>query len=81
VKVALAQQWFAEFATVRDQSAAGIADPSQALIARCQAYASYALAHLGPYRLMFGTGLPGSPPPPAVPAPPAKARSTHSSPR
>jgi AcrR family transcriptional regulator len=58
VKIALAQQWFAEFADVRDAAAADIADPAIALVVRCQTYARYALAHPGPYRLMFGPGLP-----------------------
>jgi AcrR family transcriptional regulator len=58
MKIALAQQWFAEFADVRDAAAADIADPAQALVVRCQTYARYALAHPGPYRLMFGPGLP-----------------------
>jgi AcrR family transcriptional regulator len=58
VKIALAQQWFAEFADVRDAAAADIADPAAALVVRCQTYARYALAHPGPYRLMFGPGLP-----------------------
>jgi AcrR family transcriptional regulator len=58
VKIALAQQWFAEFADVRDAAAANIADPVTALVVRCQTYARYALAHPGPYRLMFGPGLP-----------------------
>jgi AcrR family transcriptional regulator len=58
VKIALAQQWFAEFADVRDAAAADIADPAVSLVVRCQTYARYALAHPGPYRLMFGPGLP-----------------------
>jgi AcrR family transcriptional regulator len=58
VKIALAQQWFAEFADVRDAAVADIADPAAALVVRCQTYARYALAHPGPYRLMFGPGLP-----------------------
>lgn len=58
VKIALAQQWFAEFADVRDLAAADIADPATALVVRCQTYARYALANPGPYRLMFGPGLP-----------------------
>jgi AcrR family transcriptional regulator len=57
VKIALAQQWFSEFAEVRDAAAAGIGDPARALIVRCQTYARYALANPGPYRLMFGPGL------------------------
>lgn len=56
VKIALAQQWFAEFADVRDAADADIADPAEALVMRCQTYAHSALAHPGPYRLMFGLG-------------------------
>jgi len=60
VKVALAQQWFADFAAVRDAAAAGITDPATALLVRCRTYAHYALSHPGPYRLMFGPGLPAN---------------------
>lgn len=63
VKIALAQQWFIEFADVRDAATADITDPATALVMRCHAYARYALAHPGPYRLMFGPGLPPQPAP------------------
>jgi AcrR family transcriptional regulator len=71
VKIALAQQWFAEFADVRDAGAADIADPAAALVVRCQTYARYALAHPGPYRLMFGPGLPPLATPDADPETPS----------
>jgi AcrR family transcriptional regulator len=71
VKIALAQQWFAEFADVRDAAAADIADPATALVVRCQTYARYALAHPGPYRLMFGPGLPPLAAPDADPETPS----------
>lgn len=58
IKIALAQQWFTEFADVRDASAADVNDPATALVVRCQTYARYAMAHPGPYRLMFGPGRP-----------------------
>jgi AcrR family transcriptional regulator len=55
---ALAQRWFVDFAAARDTAAAGIDDPVRALVVRCQAYARYALAHPGRYRLMFGPDQP-----------------------
>jgi AcrR family transcriptional regulator len=54
LKLAVAQRGFIEFAAARDQAAAGIADPMDALTARCLAYIDHAAAHPGRYRLMFG---------------------------
>lgn len=58
LKSALAQRCFAEFASARDKAAEGITDPAQALLVRSRAYADYALAHPGRYRLMFSRELP-----------------------
>jgi AcrR family transcriptional regulator len=57
LKLAVAQRGFIEFAAARDQAAAGIADPMDALTARCLAYIDHAAAHPGRYRLMFGRQL------------------------
>lgn len=61
VKVALAQRCFVEFAESRDAAAAGVTEPGRALVVRCQAYADYAVAHPGEYRLMFSRDLPPLP--------------------
>jgi AcrR family transcriptional regulator len=58
LKVAVAQRGFAEFAAERDAATARVTDPTDALVARCQAYARFGLAHPGHYRLMFGPELP-----------------------
>lgn len=58
LKVAVAERCFAELAAARDAALAGIEDPAVSLVARCQAYARFAIAHPGYYRLMFGPDLP-----------------------
>ena len=58
LKLALAQRCFTEFAAARDASSAGVDDPAQVLILRCQAYVQYAMDHPGLYRLMFSPDLP-----------------------
>jgi AcrR family transcriptional regulator len=58
LKIAVAQRSFAEFAAARDAATAGITDPAEALVARCQAYAHFGLTHPGHYRLMLGPDLP-----------------------
>lgn len=57
LKVAVAARAFADLAAARTAATAGIEDPAAALIARCLAYADFALAHPGQYRLMFGPDL------------------------
>ncbi len=58
IKVAVAERAFAELATARAAAIADIDDRAAALVARCQAYTRFALAHPGQYRLMFGPDLP-----------------------
>ncbi len=58
IKVAVAERAFAELATARAAAIADINDPAAALVARCQAYTRFGLAHPGQYRLMFGSDLP-----------------------
>lgn len=58
IKMAVANRSFAEFSDARVAASVGVASASESLIAGCQAYASYAMAHQGQYRLMFGAGLP-----------------------
>ncbi len=58
LKVAVAERCFAELAVARDAAIAHIEDPAASLVARCQAYARFALAYPGHYRLMFGPDLP-----------------------
>ncbi len=58
LKVAVAERCFAELAAARDAAIADIEDPAASLVARCQAYAGFAIAHPGHYRLMFGPDLP-----------------------
>jgi AcrR family transcriptional regulator len=58
LKVAVGERCFAELAAARDAAVAGIEDAAASLLARCQAYASFAIAHPGYYRLMFGPELP-----------------------
>ncbi len=60
LKIALVQRGFAELAAVRDTAGAGAADPEDALVKRCQAYARFAVGHPGLYQLMFGPELPAS---------------------
>ena len=60
VKVAVAERAFAELGTAREAAVAGIDNPCSALVARCHAYAHFALAHPGQYRLMFGPDLPAA---------------------
>lgn len=60
LKVAVAQRAFADLGATRDTAIAGTSDPAAALIARCRAYADFALAHPGQYRLMFGPDLPAA---------------------
>ncbi len=57
LKVAVAERCFAQLAGTRDAGLAGIEDPAASLVARCQAYARFAIAHPGYYRLMFGPDL------------------------
>ena len=58
LKIAIVERGFAELAAVRDAASAGIADPAEALVRRCQAYARFAVDQTGRYRLMFGPDLP-----------------------
>ena len=58
LKMALAQRCFADFTAFRAAAADHITDPAQRLVASCQAYARYGIAHPGRYRLMFGADLP-----------------------
>jgi AcrR family transcriptional regulator len=58
LKVAVAARGFAELDKARDAASRDIADPAEALLARVRAYAHFALAHPGRYRLMFGPDLP-----------------------
>ncbi len=58
LKIAVAERCFAELAVARDAAIAGIEDPAASLVARCRAYALFAIAHPGYYRLMFGPDLP-----------------------
>jgi AcrR family transcriptional regulator len=60
LKVAVAQRAFADLGAARDAALAGTSGPAAALIARCLAYADFALAHPGQYRLMFGPDLPAA---------------------
>ncbi|MGH9125136.1 MAG: TetR/AcrR family transcriptional regulator [Acidimicrobiales bacterium] len=58
IKVAVAERAFADLATAREAAVAGLDDPCEVLLARCLAYAHFALSHPGQYRLMFGAALP-----------------------
>jgi AcrR family transcriptional regulator len=58
LKIAVAERCFAELAAARDAALADINDPAASLVARCQAYVRFAIAHPGYYRLMFGPDLP-----------------------
>lgn len=58
LKVAVAERCFADLAEARDAATAEIEDPAASLVARCQAYARFAITHPGYYRLMFGPDLP-----------------------
>jgi AcrR family transcriptional regulator len=60
LKIALVERGFAKLAAVRDAARAGTADPAEALVKRCQAYARFAVEHPGVYQLMFGPELPAS---------------------
>jgi AcrR family transcriptional regulator len=60
LKVAVVQRGYAKLDRVRDAASQGIADPVEALLARCRAYSRFALDHPGHYRLMFGPDLPAS---------------------
>jgi AcrR family transcriptional regulator len=60
LKVAVVQRGYAELDRARDAASQGIADPVEALLARCRAYSRFALDHPGHYRLMFGPDLPAS---------------------
>ncbi|HUZ36781.1 MAG TPA: TetR-like C-terminal domain-containing protein [Streptosporangiaceae bacterium] len=83
LKMALAQRCFADFTAFRAAAADHITDPAQRLVASCQAYARYGIAHPGRYRLMFGADLPALTaadaqradvqPDPAAPAEPSRA--------
>lgn len=58
LKVAVVERGFAELEAARDTASRGILDPAERLLARVRAYARFALAHPGRYRLMFGPDLP-----------------------
>jgi AcrR family transcriptional regulator len=60
LKVAVVVRGFAELDAARDVASRGIADPAEALLVRVRAYARFAMAHPGRYRLMFGPDLPTS---------------------
>ena len=53
IKLALAERAFAAFSANRTAAVEGMTEPAEALIRACQAYAQWASAHPGPYRLMF----------------------------
>lgn len=58
IKVAVADRAFADLSKAREAAVAHLNDPSDILVARCLAYAHFALSHSGQYRLMFGADLP-----------------------
>lgn len=60
LKLAVAERSFTELAAARDDALADITDPAASLVARCQTYARFAIAHPGHYRLMFGPDLPAA---------------------
>ncbi len=60
IKVAVAERAFADLAAAREAAVAGLDDPPAVLVARCLAYAHFALSHPGQYRLMFGPALPAA---------------------
>jgi AcrR family transcriptional regulator len=62
---------FAELDAERDRASDGIADPCEALLARCQAYCRFAIEHPGLYQVMFSTALPD---PLTLPSPDAPGR-------
>jgi AcrR family transcriptional regulator len=55
--VAALGQTFAELSAATSAAAAGHADPSEALLARCRAYCQFGLDHPGHYRVMFHLDL------------------------
>jgi AcrR family transcriptional regulator len=58
LKVAVVERGFTVMNQARADAEEGVSDPAQALLARWQAYACFALDHPGHYRLMFGPELP-----------------------
>jgi AcrR family transcriptional regulator len=60
LKVAVVERGHAALEQARNAASAGVADPVQALLARCRAYCQFALDHPGHYRLMFGPDLPAA---------------------
>ena len=65
LKMAVVERSFATFSEARDIASASIADPVEALQARCRTYCRFALEYRGPYRFMFSHQAP-----PANPAEP-----------
>jgi AcrR family transcriptional regulator len=59
LKVAVVKRGHAILDQTRNAASTGVADPVEALLARCRAYCQFALDHPGHYRLMFGPDLPG----------------------
>ena len=51
------EQTFAELSATTAAASAEIADPAEALLARCRAYCQFGLDHPGHYRVMFSIAL------------------------
>jgi AcrR family transcriptional regulator len=60
LKLAVAERGFVELDELREAASNQLSDPRQVALARSRAYAHFALAHPGRYRLMFGPELPPS---------------------
>lgn len=60
LKEAVTLRGYAELERARDAASRDITDPAAALLARMRAYAQFALAYPGRYRLMFGAYLPST---------------------
>jgi AcrR family transcriptional regulator len=58
VKAAVIERGHVELARRRDTAVSAIADPPEVLLARCLAYARFAMDHPSLYRSMFGPDLP-----------------------